>query len=478
MSVIGPNLVVVVADTTRADALGPGAGGEVAPALTAAARDGCVYTRATSPAPWTAPAHASMFTGLAPSEHGVWRPNLFDDEGRPIPRPIRGEVAKRWLPARLAACGYRTLGISANPWVAPYFGFDHGFERFHASKDKGAAWSKRSLASRLGRKLPVPVAVRLRRRALAARLRRQGPDSGALQALTTMSTWMAESPRPFFAFVNLMEAHWPYRPALDFQGFSAAEQRRAVDLLARLGQFKAFQLRAFFEHATLGPEELAMLRRLYLGEVGYLDGCLRRLLERLEDAGRLEDTVVVVVSDHGEQLGEHGLFGHGSSLYEQLLHVPLLVLGPAELVGRGVEAARVSTQGLYQAFHAWAQGEAARLVDGGPVVADHEGLWHQPAVRRLPAAAARQVELAATSWALYDGDHKYVCSQTGAEALYDLAADPGESTDLSATRPLGALRGRLAEVLAARRPALLGPNDQDGARDATVEADLRALGYL
>ena len=221
-----------------------------------------------------------------------------------------------------------------------------------------------------------------------------------------------------------------------------------------------------------------MLRRLYLGEVGYLDRCLGQLLDRMADAGRLDDTVVVVVADHGEQLGEHGLFGHGSSLYEPLLHVPLLVLGPAELVGRGVEAARVSTQGLYQAFHAWAGGEAARLVDTGPVVADHEGLWHHPAVRRLPAAAARQVELAAISWALYDGDHKYVCSQTGAEALYDLAADPGERTDVSGTRPLGALRGRLAEVLAARRPALLGPTNQHSTPDADIESELHALGYL
>jgi arylsulfatase A-like enzyme len=474
----GPNFVLVVADTTRADALGPGTGGGVAPALAAAASDGRTYLRATSPSPWTAPAHASLFTGLAPSEHGIWRPNLFDDESRPRPKPVRGEVAERWLPVRLAAAGYRTLGISANPWVAPYFGFDHGFERFQATRDKGAAWSRRSMLSRLGRKLPIPVAARLRRRPLAAKLRRLGPDAGARQAVATMSTWLAESKRPFFAFLNLMEAHWPYRPPLDFEGFSAAEVRRSVNLLARLGQFKAFQLRALFEHATLAPEDLAMLRRLYMGEVTYLDSCLRELLDRLDDAGRLHDTVVVVMADHGEQLGEHGLFGHGSSLYEELLHVPLLVLGPAELVGRGAEPAWVSTQGLYQAFETWTRAEAATLVDAVPVVAENEGLWYQPAVRRAPAAAARQAELKATSWALYDRSWKYVRSDAGVEALYDLAADPGETTDLSATGPLGALRRRLADVLTARRPALRGAEGGDGGRDAAVEAELRALGYL
>jgi arylsulfatase A-like enzyme len=472
----GPNLLLLVTDTTRVDALGLGVGGGVAPSLTAAARDGRVYTRATSPAPWTAPAHASLFTGLAPGEHGIWRSNLFDEDGRPRPRPVRGELAARWLPARLAAAGYRTLGISANPWVAPYFGFDHGFQRFESLKRKPAA--NASPAARLARRLPRQAVAPLRRRALTARLRRLGPDSGARQALATMSTWLAESPRPFFAFVNLMEPHWPYRPALGFEGFSAAERRRAVRLLSSFPKFGHVQMRAALDRLDLPPEDLAMLRRLYLGEVGYLDGCLGQLLERLADSGRLEDTVVVVVSDHGEQLGEHGLFGHGSSLYEPLLHVPLLVLGPAELVGRGVEPTRVSTQGLYQAFHSWARAEAATLVDGVPVVADHEGLWHHPAVRRLPAAAARRGELEASWWALYAGDRKYLRSQTGVEVLYDLAADPGETTDLSATQPLEGLRRQLAEVLAARRPTPSATHDPAVERDVAIERELHALGYL
>ena len=477
-SLQGPNFVLVVADTTRADGFGLGTGGGAAPGLAAAAAGGRSYLRATSPSPWTAPAHASLFTGLAPSEHGVWRPNLFDDEGRARPKPVRGEVAERWLPVRLAAAGYRTLGISANPWVAPYFGFDQGFERFQSTRSKGAAWSKRSLPSRLGRKLPVPVAVRLRRRPLAAKLRRLGPDMGARQAVATMSAWLAESRQPFFAFLNLMEAHWPYRPPLDFEGFSAAEARRAVDLLARLGQFKAFQLRAFFEHATLAPEDLAMLRRLYLGEVSYLDGCLKELLDRLDDAGRLDDTVVVIVADHGEQLGEHGLFGHGSSLYEQLVHVPLLVLGPAELVGRGTEPARVSTQRLYQAFQDWVRAEEATLVNDELALAEYEGLWHHAGSIRRMRGGGHDSRLKATIWAVYDQDWKYVRDATGAEALYDLATDPGETTDVSATGPLEALRKRLAAALVSHRPCLLGTKDERGDRDPEMEHELRALGYL
>jgi arylsulfatase A-like enzyme len=419
-----------------------------------------------------------MLTGLAPSEHGVWRANLFDDQGRPCPKPVRGEVAERWLPARLAAAGYRTLGISANPWVAPYFGFDHGFERFESLKDWGPRWANRSLSARVARRLPAPLARRLRRRRLATRMRHGGPDSGAAYALRTMSAWLAESDRPFFAFLNLMEAHWPYRPPAGLEGFSPREARDAVDLLARLGQFKRFTLEAYFGRAELAAEERAVLRRLYQGEVAYLERRLVELLDRLGAAGRLDDTVVVVVADHGEQLGEHGLYGHGSSLYEQLLHVPLLVLGPEELVGRGVEDARVSTRRLYHALLDWAGCEAASLVSDEPVVADYEGVWsHAGSLRRLrnPPDDPR---LKATVWALYGGPWKYVRDQTGEERLHNLDTDPSETTDAQADGPRSTLRRQLAEVLAERRPCLLGPQAGQGERDLATEAELRALGYL
>jgi arylsulfatase A-like enzyme len=467
----GPSLLLVVADTTRADMLCT----DGSP-LAAAAHHGRRYTGATSPAPWTPPAHASMLTGLAPSEHGVWRANLFDEQGTPRPKPVQGEVAARWLPARLRAAGYRTLGVSANPWVAPYFGFDHGFERFESLRAWGPSWASRAPSARIARRLPAPVARRLRSRRLARRLRDAGPDAGAGHALDALSAWLAESDRPFFAFLNLMEAHWPYRPPSGFGGFSAGEARRAVDLLARLGQFKRFTLEAYFGRAALGPDELAILRRLYAGEVGYLERRLAELLDRLAAAGRLDSTVVVIVADHGEQLGEHGLYGHGSSLYEQLLNVPLLVLGPEELTGRGVEGARVSTQRLYDAMLGWASCEAVPLAGDGPVLADREGMWYQPVVQRMPDAARRKVELQATSWAIYDGDWKYVHDELGRETLYDLAADPNETRDVGAAGPLDAMRRRLAEALAARRPCLVTPDA--GEHDPKIEGELRALGYL
>jgi arylsulfatase A-like enzyme len=468
---LSPNLVLAVLDTTRADALGLGAGGGVAPTLQAASRMGRAYSHATSPAPWTPPAHASMLTGLAPGEHGVWGPNLLDEGGWPRPGCLRGPLLDRWLPALLAGRGYHTLGISANSWIGGHLGFDHGFQRFASVRYNPSGRTRRTPAVRVGHLLPRPLADVARRRRVAAQLQRRGQDWGAGRTLDILREWLAAAPQPFFVFLNFMEPHWPYHPPPDLEGYSAAEARHALDVLAR------YRGPAWHRHPP--PEDAAILRRLYLGEVAYLDRRLAELVELLMALGRFQDTVVVIVADHGEHLGEHGLVGHVASVYEELLHVPLLVLGPQELVGRGVEDARVSTRRLHHALLNWASGEPATLVSDEPVVADYEGLWHHAgSLRRIPHPPGDDIRLKAAVWAIYEGHWKYVRDETGRERLYDLDADPGETTDVQADGPRSALRERLAEVLAERRPCLLGDGDDAADRDLAMEAELRALGYL
>jgi arylsulfatase A-like enzyme len=472
----GPSLILVIADTTRADVFADADPGS----RFHETMDQCgrVYQRAITPAPWTAPAHASIFSGLAPGEHGVWRPNLFDAGGRPRANVVHGELAARWLPVKLQELGYRTFAISANPWVAPFFGFDAGFERFESLKDWSPRWASRSASARAARRLPDPVASRLRRRRLKKRLADLGPDAGARRSLETTYEWLAASDRPYFAFLNFMEPHWPYRPPADFDGYSDPERRLAVDLLSRLGQFKRFSIQAFLQRTVLPDRDRQMLRKLYEGEVRYLQRLLSEFVERLDAAGALRDTVVVVTSDHGEQLGEHGLYGHGSSLHEELLHVPLWTLGPPDLVGRGVETRRVSTQGLYRAFLDWARGEQA-ILSNGPVLAEAEGMWYQPVVQRMGLDAPMEAKLKATSWAMYDGDRKYIRDEAGGEALYDLAEDPSESTDKADPHHLDSMRALMAGALSERRPPMRnGSAGAPVAMDPDVEGQLRSLGYL
>lgn len=472
-----PNLMLVVADTTRADSFARGLQDGSAPMLASAVRHGCSYIRAVAPSSWTAPSHASMFTGLCPSEHGIWMPTLFDAAGRPRGQVVQGEVATRWLPRQLSSQGYRTLGVSANPWVAPYFGFDTGFDRFLSLKTEPSEWSRRSTAARLARPLPEPLARRLRHRRLTSKLRKLGPDSGAKRLISTMCEWIDETDGAFFAFANLMEAHWPYRPPAAHEAFSRADLRLAAHLTARFRRFGHVQVQTKLERPALAPEESAMLRRLYDGEVDYLQQCLSELLDRLVAAGRLDDTVVVIVSDHGEHLGEDGLLGHANSVREELAHVPLLALGPADLVGRGVEEKRVSTQSLYAAFKAWSHGERAGLQNGSAMVED-EGIWFHPAIRGLDLRASRAAELSATSRAVYLGDWKYVRDEAGHEALYDLASEAGESVSVGAAGPLHDLRAHLTDLVASRRPPVSQIQHTPAGGDAEVERALNALGYM
>jgi arylsulfatase A-like enzyme len=473
-----PNVLFIVADTTRADALGLGSTGGAAPELAAAAGQGRVYRRATSPSPWTPPAHASMFTGLAPSEHGIWGPNLLDEHGWPQSGVLRGLVLERWLPAVLAERGYRTLGISANAWVSEYLGFDYGFDRFLTIRANPSGRRGRSGAENIARMLPDRLAQPLRRRRVRGRVRRRGQDWGAERAVTAIPDLIAPDGRPFFAFINLMEAHFPYNPPADLAGFSAEEERRAIEVLIRYRSPLAFDSAGRITKRELPPEDAAMLRRLYSGEVSYLDGRLGELLDRLSDAGRLDDTVVLIVADHGEHLGEHGKVGHVDSVHEELLHVPLLVLGPADLVGRGVEDARVSTQSLYQAVLDWTSGEPRALSSLSPVVTEYEGVWHHAGSVRRMGRGGGDAASKATVWVVYQDDWKLVHCSDGAERLYDLRSDPSETREGIDDARRDKMRAELTEVLAGRRPSALSDTGGSGQRDPEVESELRALGYL
>ena len=473
----GPNIVFVVTDTTRSDSLGL----DFATGTTAgfdAAAEGRVYRRATSPSPWTPPAHASMFTGLAPSEHGIWGPNLLDDHGWPRPGVIRGPLLDRWLPSVLAGRGYHTLGISSNAWVSDYLGFDHGFDQFLSIRDNPSGRTGRSRTAQLARRLPEPIMRPLRVGRVAAHIRQRGQDWGADKAVSALGEFLATSPKPFFAFLNFMEPHWPYHPPADFEGFSADEARQAIDVLVRYRSPLSVDGNGRLSTRTLPPQDVAMLRRLYLGEVDYLEGRLHELLDRLEDAGRLDDTVVVIVADHGEHLGEHGLIGHVASVHEELLHVPMLVLGPGDLVGRGIEETRVSTQNLYRAVLDLTRGERAILNEPSPAVTEYEGAWHHAgSIRRMRRATADRVSKAAI-WAIYDHDWKLVVSPDGTEQLYELGRDPLEEAPVSGDEHRELLRRRLSEILADRVPCLLSATPGSGSRDARIEGELRALGYL
>jgi arylsulfatase A-like enzyme len=300
-----PNVLVLILDTVRAASLDLyGHLRPTSPNLTELARGGVTVDRAISPASYTLPTHASLFTGRWPHElSATWRTPL-DGEA-----PTLGEV--------LTTAGYRTGAFSANRiFVTREWGLGRGFAHFEEH--------------RLGLQQVVRSTALLRTVANSAPFRRLFRFNDQLARVDAAANnralvrWLErDRERPYFAFVNFFDAHAPFLPADSLatrfgwydEGATATERREARE-------------RAQLEPEDLGPVAGTAMERAYEGAIAGLDGAVADLMRDLRARGMLENTIVVIASDHGEEFGEHGLYNHGNSLYMRSLHVPLVMVYP------------------------------------------------------------------------------------------------------------------------------------------------------
>ena len=318
------NVLFVVLDTVRKDRLGPyGHERETTPELTAFAENAAVFEEAVAPAPWTLPVHASLFTGLYPSQHGASQSSPYLDDAVT-------------LATTLSAAGYDTACYSSNAWITPYTGLTDGFEHqdsfFQAlpgdvlSGPLASVWQivndndyLRELAAKLVR---VGAIVHAR---LASG---EGSDSKTPAVIDRTKRFIegSQSDRGWFAFVNLMDAHLPYAPPRKYRERFAP----GVDPDDVCQNSKEYNAGA----RDIDDEEWAAIRGLYDAEIRHMDAELGRLFGWLRETGQWEETTVIVAADHGELHGEHGLYGHEFALYDELVNVPLLVNHPALDAGR------------------------------------------------------------------------------------------------------------------------------------------------
>lgn len=307
-----PNVVLIVLDAARRDALEPyGAPPGTTPALAQLASRGIAMRDVYATGCWTVPSHTSLFTGLMPRAAGLSRAASVT-----VAKPLLEAHSERLVPEVLRRSGYWTAAVSANLWVSKLSGFSTGFEDFvQVEGDRHARMQGD------GRR------ARLRWLAQAALAR---ADDGARRVEATLEGWIERArsrERPFFWFVNLMEAHSPYLPPRSQASISLPDRVRAAEDARRY-----YTLGAIWQVCSgrreIPEEVLERMRRLYAASVRYMDDSLGRLLERLDDARVLQETLVVVLADHGENLGEGGLIAHALSLDDRLIHVPLVAAGP------------------------------------------------------------------------------------------------------------------------------------------------------
>jgi len=308
-----PDVIVVVLDTARTfdvSAVWPD-GPRTTPVLERLAGECLVFPQASAPSPWTLPSHASLFTGLLPSRHGAHETSMrLAADGAPTLAEI------------LAAEGYETVGVCCNDLVGPATGLTRGYRRFVEERDALPGGIDHTVVEKaIGRLSP------LRRRAEARhRVQRRARDHGGARATELVGRVLRSVPRdrPLHLFVNYLESHLPYSPA----------DEHAAPFLpagATLAEARAVNQSAL-DHVTLAvrhdQRDWELLRALYRGAVHYVDSLVDRLLRMLDEAGRLDGALLVVTSDHGENVGDHGLMDHQCSLHESVLRVPLLVRLP------------------------------------------------------------------------------------------------------------------------------------------------------
>jgi len=358
--------------------------------------------------------------------------------------------------------GYRTWGASCNSWISRWGGFDRGFDEFL------------DLRPRIRPKTALQWFVfRVRRVLLGLE------DRGGRQAVSEFSRRLASAgPEPLFAFINLMETHSPFSPPGRFYPFAPWRRRRTFHLAGGPDQ----QLSYNSGLVDPGPEYVRTLRALYYACGRYADVVLGRLIQAISERGR--PTVAVVVADHGENLGEHGLFNHNSSLHQTLVHVPLLLWGSRVDLAAGEVEEPVSTLRLADWIPSVADGATVPLAPDGPPVSEYEGTHRH---NGIPDYIQRGIEernprvpalVFNPGLAVVKGGLKYVAAGNGEASLFDLAADPGEDRDLLPARP--ELAGEFEpfrlewERRRAERPSYSAGEVAEG----EIADHLRELGYI
>jgi arylsulfatase A-like enzyme len=411
------NVVVVTFDAARADRFGCyGYGRSTTPHVDGFARDALLFEQMIAPSPWTVPSHASFFTGLYPQEHGA---------DYPVPILAPGATT---LAAHLGTCGYTSVLVSNNLLVGQSSGLAQGVSRVLSRRElyprRRAPW-RRWVGNVLGTL-----------------------DSGAAATNRTIGAVLPHLPEPFFLFINYMECHWKYLPPRRFERRFA---RPRYSFLRSLRRRLAFRGRFSWEAVLLreaGDPEV--LSDLYDAELACADEAFGQVLALLQRTGVEERTVVVLMADHGEMLGEHGMSGHGMALWQPLLHVPFLARIPGRPGARvpglvqlndvfaglcGVLDLPVPEALRERPFGRDPFGQAA--ANGGREFAFAR--WQQWPEERIRRRQRRNPRVDFTQWptaeAVTDGRFKLIATAQGEERLFDLAGDRAEAVDLRARSP-------------------------------------------
>ncbi|MCB9508524.1 MAG: sulfatase [Myxococcales bacterium] len=449
-----PNVVVYLIDTLRADRLSLyGQRRKTSPMLDELGGDAAVFEHAYSQGPWTLPSVVSLFTSSYPSSHEVLSGTETVD--------VSAQTMVEWFHDQ----GYVTAGFVSNTLGGKGSGLDQGYDHF----------------------VETP---------LVREVTEEQRESGVFGVRPVLE-WLDgyDDDRPFFVYVHTVEPHWPYEGEIPDRGpFTNADpadwdavnalvyDQRLLIQKANLGELDEAERARRDAQAEQLSRERDLLLALYDGDVRRADYNVRRVYTALRYEQRWDDTIFVVMSDHGEEFGDHGNWFHDQSVHDELVHVPLVVRVPGTTDGGSRIGAPVQLIDLLPTF--------AELLGAEPLPT-WQGRSFAPLLRDPTLDAPRPVmsmrinvdrKLGGPNGEretslVEDGFKAIVHLDVERTSLYDLVADPGEQHDLAAEQPerVAALRARMADILRRCPPLDIR---HEGELDDEKRQNLEELGYL
>ncbi len=457
------NIIWIVTDTARRDHLSMyGSSRNATPQLEAFSKEALVFDRAISAAPWTAPSHASMFTGMFPSKHGAH----FKGDAM-FCTPLGPENVT--LAEILSAKGYQTAAIVANnAGLSRSLGCDQGFQYYFDAQPFvfSLFWGKV-----------------LQQFSEDFRVDRLWVNEACLSSEINhvVRDWLGtrDTTRPFFLFINYMEPHGgiAFLPG-KYDSLYGYARSKSDEIFKN---FNADDIVHFKGEVT--KAERAFWTAFTQRKIAFMDMNLGKLFQRLKDMGLFNDAMIVVNSDHGELFGEHQTFGHNTDLYNELIWVPMLVRYP-EARRRGRSERLVQTVDIMPEILKSVGLDVPADVQGQPfdaathdVIAEIFMQEHNSHARRFPERYNRDLK------AIFSGvgsdSLKYIWSSNDKSELFDLGSDPNESNNIIAERPSQAdsLNRRLQRWQNSFVPVEV--TDKRTQQDKEeLEKRLRSLGYI
>jgi len=495
-----PNIIFIVMDTTRAQNISCyGYDKTTTPFLDQFAGNSLLYQNAISVAPWTLPVHASFFTGTFPVKHRTYAYAAGANWGGGNVLPAKFKT----LAELLQKLGYETAGFSSNTFLSESFGLSKGFERFFITwqifqTQADLAYIEAKLADcqglekirRYARELIKGSLFKNLLNGVYGRYFQFAWDYGARRINNHIKSWysrLRDPERPFFLFINYMEPHLKYCPPRAFRKLFLPHDMSKSEA-KNVNQDPLIFLSGKIE---MGQRDFSILESLYNAEVRYLDYKMKEIFDFLES--ELDHSVVIVTSDHGENIGEHGLMSHFYGLQETLIHIPLIIKLPGLSEGKKEVSKIVQPVDIFPTIlgilghedeEVRPQFQGFNLLSSDKrQVAVAELLAPVPPMEFLSKRVGTASDLLRSKYnyrlrAFRDHRFKYVWASNGQEELYDLVTDPGESSNLAGTEE------KTLSEFRQYREAWESKHRKDEEETSLTELDqdvlkrLKGLGYL